>query len=340
MICNIKIEDFLNLKTPLIDVRSPGEFNKGHIPGAVNIPLFSDDERAHIGTLYVNESQEKAIEMGFQYVNPKLNDFLIQSRKIAPDGNVAVYCWRGGLRSNSFARHLSENGFGIISVIEGGYKAYRKYLTSIFDIKFDIKIIGGYTGSGKTPVLLQLKKMGFQAIDLEGLAKHKGSAFGAFENEIQPTTEQFENDLFDQWRKLDYNKPIWLEDESINIGGVNIPANLFRQMRISPVYFIDIPCEERAIYLVKEYAGVKKELLEESIQRISKRMGGQETKNALKLLNEDKFYELAMLTLIYYDRAYLKGLRFHDEEKIFKIKQSKIVAAINAESIKKLYEQQ
>jgi tRNA 2-selenouridine synthase len=292
MVKEIDIKDFLNTNNPLIDVRSPGEYEKAHIPEAVNIPLFSDDERAHVGAVYMRQSKEKATKLGYQYVHPKLPDFITQSKKIALNGKVVVHCWRGGMRSHSFAQHLNENGFAEVSVIVGGYKSYRTHLHSTFDIPFDLRIVGGYTGSGKTHIIKQIQKMGLQAVDLEELAKHKGSAFGAMDQQIQPTVEQFENNLFDTWRKLDYTRPIWLEDESHNIGGVNIPMNLFNQMRNSPLYFLNIPKEERARHLVTEYADADTELLSESIRKISKRLDGQKTKDAFQYLSERKFYEV------------------------------------------------
>jgi tRNA 2-selenouridine synthase len=339
MVQEINIIDYFKTNSPLIDVRSPGEYEKGHIPGAVNIPLFSDAERADVGTVYVQQSKEKAMELGYEYVTPKLADFITESKKVAQNGKVVVHCWRGGMRSRSFAQHLHDNGFTDVSVIIGGYKAYRTHLHSIFDIPFNLRIVSGYTGSGKTLIIKQLQNMGLQAVDLEGLAKHKGSAFGAVAQQVQPTVEQFENNLFEVWRKLDYTKPIWLEDESHNIGGVNIPMNLFHQMRNCPAYFLDIPKEERARYLVTEYAEADPEFLAESIRKISKRLDGQKTKEAFQYLNENNFYEVAFIALSYYDKTYLKGMKFRDPEKVFIIPKTDTDPVENTKSILKLYEQ-
>ncbi|MBN2613901.1 MAG: tRNA 2-selenouridine(34) synthase MnmH [Bacteroidales bacterium] len=333
MVHEIDITDYLKKHIPLIDVRSPGEFRKGHIPGAVNVPLFTDIERAHLGTVYTKYSAEKAVELAFHYVKPKLEDIISESGKIALNGQVVVCCWRGGMRSRSFAQHLVDNGFKAISMVIGGYKAYRAYLHGMFDVPYNLKIIGGYTGSGKTLVIQQLQKMGFQAVDLEELARHKGSAFGAVEGQVQPTVEQFENNLFNEWLKLDYSQSIWLEDESHNIGGVNIPVNLYNQMQKSPVYFLDIPKKERAKYLVSEYTNTSGTMLTDSINRISRRLGGQNTKYALQLLSEKKRYEAALLCLNYYDKSYLKGMRLHDQEKIIKISRPGINPVENAAAI-------
>jgi tRNA 2-selenouridine synthase len=320
MIREIDIRSYLVKPFTLIDVRSPGEYEKGHIPGALNIPLFSDAERAHIGTVYIKQSPEKATELAFQYALPKFDFYTGSAKKAATGDNIAIHCWRGGMRSRMFAEHLAFNGFPCVHVITGGYKAYRSFVHSAFDMPSKINIIGGFTGSGKTLIIHKLKENGLQAVDLEGIAGHKGSAFGGIGLPAQPTSEQFENDLFEQWKNLDLSQPVWLEDESHNIGGVNIPANLYNKMLESPVYFLQIPAGRRAEYLVKDYSVVSASDMAESILKISRRLGGLNTRLALQLLDERNYYKLAMLVLTYYDKAYLKGMRFHDQKKIFPIR--------------------
>lgn len=333
MVREILIEEYFLAKAPLIDVRSPCEYTKGHIPGSVNIPLFSDAERAQLGIVYKQQSHEKAIVLGLDYVQPKLDSFITQSKVLDPNGKLVVHCWRGGMRSRSFAQHLSDNGFPDVSVIQGGYKAYRHNILSYFDVPAILRIIGGYTGSGKTYIIQELQKRGFQALDLEGLARHKGSAFGSLENQTQPTVEQFENNLSEHWRKLDLSRPVWLEDESHNIGAVNIPENLFRQMQNGRVYFLDIPKTERAKHLVAEYAGADPASLAESIQKISKRLGGLQTKLAFQYLEEKNFYELAFLTLGYYDKCYLKGISYRDQSMVIPLKMDRVDHTANTNSL-------
>lgn len=320
MIKLISAADALNLHIPIIDVRSPIEYKKGHIPKATNIPLFSDEERVQVGTVYKQQSKEKAIELGYTFVNPKLDYFIKEAKKVAPNGTVIVHCWRGGMRSKSFAEHLFSNGFQEVKVIEGGYKAYRNYVLDYFNTPFPIKILGGFTGSGKTEILHELQNQGEQVIDLEGLANHKGSSFGGIGQAEQPSVEQFENNLCRQFSKLNLQKTIWLEDESNNIGKVMVPASLFNQMRKAAVLFLEISKSTRAKYLVKGYANVGDSFLKEGIQRIAKRLGGLRTQQALEFLENKDYYNVALITLEYYDKYYLLGLQKKTASRIRKLK--------------------
>jgi tRNA 2-selenouridine synthase len=323
MIKELDIEEFIKgeQSLPLIDVRSPGEYNKAHIPGAMNIPLFTDEERAHVGTVYKQQSKEEAIKLGYYYVNPKLDDFIDQAKSLAPDMKLVVHCWRGGMRSKSFAEHLQNNGFEV-AIIRDGYKAFRRLALESFSNDSKLNVLGGYTGSGKTQILLKLKELGHQVIDLEGIANHKGSAFGAIGCDPQPTTEQFENNLYWQWKELDFLKSVWLEDESSNIGRVIIPSSLFLKMRQADLIFIDIPKETRGLFLIGDYCIGDNELLANSIQNISKRLGGEKTKKALDYLEKNDFYNVALICLDYYDKYYYKGMIKRDTVKTKIIKSS------------------
>ena len=327
------ISDYHNIS--IVDVRSPGEYKQGHIPGAVNIPLFSNEERAKVGTVYKKQSKEKAIELGYTFVNPKLDFFIEESLKNAPQKIIAVHCWRGGMRSQSFAEHLDNNGFEKVYIIEKGYKAFRNYVLSFFEQKFNLKILGGYTGSGKTDILKELQCLKEQVVDLEGLANHKGSAFGAIGEDEQPTVEQFQNNLFKQMNELNLSESIWIEDESLNIGKVVIPRALFTQMREQTVYFIDIPVEERAKYLVSTYGMFKKEELENSIVKITKRIGYDNAKQALDYLYNGNLQRVAEITLKYYDKAYYNGLDTRDKLKVINIPLKTVDAKVNTKELLK-----
>ncbi|MFQ3213839.1 MAG: tRNA 2-selenouridine synthase [Marivirga sp.] len=301
---------------PIIDVRSPKEHAKGHIPNAINIELLSDNERAEVGTAYKQESKERAIELGYQFVQPKLHDFISSAIEVAPEREVMVHCWRGGMRSNAFADHLLENGFKTVYVIEKGYKAFRNYVLQYFEQPFDLKILGGYTGTGKTEILHFLEKKGQQVIDLEGLANHRGSAFGGIDLPTQPTTEQFENNLFAIASTLNPQQPIWVEDESMVIGKVSIPHAFYLRMNNMPVYFLDVPVQERIKHLVDTYANLSQDKLADAIIRITKKLGNDKAKFALEALETKEYAKVVEIVLFYYDKYYLRGLQKRQESAV------------------------
>ncbi|MBC8154141.1 MAG: tRNA 2-selenouridine(34) synthase MnmH [Bacteroidetes bacterium] len=310
----LPVDEFLKQAQtlPVIDVRSPGEFDQAHIPGAVNIPLFDNDERALIGTKYKQAGKDAAVLLGLDMVGPKLSGFVKQSRRLNPKTKeVLVHCWRGGMRSGSFAWLLNTAGI-TATTMAGGYKAYRNTVLAGLGEPRPLLILGGKTGSGKTDILKELARQGEQIIDLEGLAHHKGSTYGAIGQLPQPSTEQFENLLFQQWQQLDPNRRIWLEDESRNVGSCFIPMPLWGQMRAACVAFVDVPKTVRIERLVREYTGIDHQLLIDATTRIERRLGGQITKLALIALAENDYATVADLTLDYYDKAYLHGLSRRD----------------------------
>ena len=264
MITRVEISDFLDLSTkfPVIDVRSPGEYNKGHIPGSFNIPLFNNNERSEIGKKYKQVSREAAVYAGLEFAGTKLVSLIKQAKKIAAKKEILIHCWRGGMRSENMAWLFSVAGLKPY-VLTAGYRAYRHHIRKKLTENQKIVILGGKTGSGKTEILYEMEKLGHQIIDLEGLANHKGSAFGALGQEIQPTTEQFTNNLFDVWKDLDPNKSVWIEDESKNIGTVSISEELFEKMNKAPVFVVEMIKELRIERLVKEYSFFDSQLLEE-----------------------------------------------------------------------------
>ncbi len=305
----ISIEDFFLERetTPVIDVRSPSEFKKGHIPGSYNIPLFSDEERAVVGTKYVQESRYSSVIAGLDFVGPKLSRFVEAVSKIAPEKKVLVYCWRGGMRSASMSWLFDLAGFNSKTLI-GGYKSYRRAIKNYLSNPFRLIILGGMTGSGKTELLYELSKCGQQVIDLEGLANHKGSAFGAIGQKPQPSTEFFENLLYEELKKLDPKKPIWVEDESKAIGSVFIPDEFFNQMLSSTVIAIERPTETRIKRLTAEYTKCDPQLLINSVNKIAKRLGGDNALKSIKSIEEGNFEEAVGISLKYYDKTYQYGL--------------------------------
>ncbi len=288
----------------LLDVRTPTEYAQGHVPGAVNLPLFSDEERAEVGTLYKQVSPERAFLKGLDFAGAKMSWYVKEAMRLAPGRSVAVHCWRGGQRSGSVGTLLSFAKFDV-KVLEGGYKAYRHHVLEQLALRnHKYVVLGGKTGSGKTLILNQLAALGEQVVDLEGLAHHKGSAFGALGELPQPTVEQFENDLWSELSKLDPGRRIWVENESRNIGKVFVPNELFDHIKSSPLVHLEIPFEERTKYLVEGYANFPKEEIIASLLKITKRMGGNNVKKALEAYEAGDVTKATAIALHYYDKTY------------------------------------
>jgi tRNA 2-selenouridine synthase len=312
----LKIESFISLsaKHPVIDVRAPSEFQQGHIPGALNIPLFDDHERKVVGTTYKQVNKESAMYAGLEFAGKKLVQLAKEGERIAgKKRTLLVHCWRGGMRSKSMVWLFETIGISCY-LLEGGYKTYRNYVREILAYPLNLLVIGGRTGSGKTAILVHLRNRGEQVIDLEGLAHHKGSAFGALGELAQPTTEQFENDLASEILTLDLEKVTWIEDESRNVGRCVIPVELYSRMRSARTVFLDISRELRARHLVGDYAKYDQEELRACVLKIEKRLGGDRTNEALESIERKDYYQTAMITLHYYDKAYMFSLEKNHEK--------------------------
>ena len=289
----------------LLDVRTPAEYAIGHIPGAYNLPLFSNEERVVVGTLYKQQSPDKAFLKGLEYAGARMPDYVKEARLLAPRGKVVVHCWRGGQRSGSLSWLLSFSGMDV-QVLQGGYKAYRQYIHQQFgERQLRMLVLGGPTGSAKTKILHELAALGEQVIDLEKLARHKGSAFGSLGEEAQPTVEQFENELYSTFANIDPQRRVWIENESRGIGKVFMPQGFWEQFRQSPLIDLVMPFEQRVQFLVETYAGFAAEDLMASFYAIERRLGGQNLKLALAALQAGDFASAAAIALRYYDKSYL-----------------------------------
>jgi tRNA 2-selenouridine synthase len=334
----IDAQTFLQLSGayPILDVRSPAEFRQGHIPGAFNLPLFDDDERRKVGTLYHDSGREASVLLGLDIVGPKMSGFVKQVQKFSKGKEILVHCWRGGMRSSSMAWLLELSGFEV-RLLQGGYKAYRAFIRQNAGEGYQLIVLGGKTGSGKTEILRSLETQGEQILDLEKIAGHKGSAFGHLGQETQPTNEQFENDLCFHLHHLNPGKPVWLEDESRSIGTVSLPDPFIRKMKKSPLIFIDVIKETRIKRLVSEYSEFEPGLLERSVRRISQRLGGQNTKLILEAIADRDFPTACDKLLDYYDKLYLAGISLRDPEKVFRMELSSGNQLENVREILKFY---
>ncbi|MEI7896669.1 MAG: tRNA 2-selenouridine(34) synthase MnmH [bacterium] len=307
MIRHIEPHQFLKLSSRevVIDVRSPGEFMQGHVPGAVNIPLFDDQERAVVGTLYVQSGKDNAILKGLDIALPKTDLFIEAIQKTGRSrAEIMVHCWRGGLRSTLMAEVFSKAGYDV-SLVTGGYKAFRHCVREGLASPARIMVLGGFTGSGKTDLLKVIASRGEQVLDLEELASHKGSVFGALGQPAQPTNEQFENNLYARWAELDHSRVIWMEDESRMIGRVTLPDPVVSHLANGTMISVDLNLDSRVSRLVKEYAGFDKQLLRDAVLRIGDRLGGARAQEAIASIDGERFDEVAFITLSYYDKAYL-----------------------------------
>ena len=330
----IKIQEFIKVSQslPIIDVRTPAEFSDGHIAGAINIPIFSNEERAFVGTKYKQESRDTAIAKALEYIAEKTDHYLDELQKLVQSNEICVYCWRGGFRSEGMG-HLFQTAGKKIYRLVGGYKAYRNFVLDSFKVKFKLIVIGGMTGSGKTEILEEIGKTNEQMLDLEGIANHKGSAFGALGQDDQPTTQQFENDLAAQLTKFDPQQNIWLEDESRMIGRVKIPDDLFDQIRSSSVLKIEVSKDNRINRLIKDYANFSKDDLINSINNISRRLGGLNTKLAIEAIGVEDYYKATDIILDYYDRTYTYGLEKRKGQTVLPLKLDGNNAKENAEKV-------
>ncbi|MEM9326501.1 MAG: tRNA 2-selenouridine(34) synthase MnmH [Bacteroidota bacterium] len=302
----VKPEDLISVPTPLVDVRSPGEFGAGHIPGAHSLPLFSNEERAEVGISYKNDGPQAAIKLGLDIVGPKMRNLVEQAEELGAPA-LTLYCWRGGMRSESMAWLLEKGGLEI-GVLEGGYKAFRRQVHGYFDQPLPLHVLTGYTGSTKTEVLHAMADQGVQVIDLEGLANHQGSSFGNQLSTYQPSTEQFQNDLLTAFLRMDATQPIWLEDESICIGKVSLPESLFEQMSLAPHYHLTMPQSRRIRHLVSAYGKLEADQLITATLAIRKKLGPGPTEEAIEHLSTGQMDAAAQIILSYYDRQYRKSI--------------------------------
>lgn len=303
----------------IIDVRSPIEFKQGHIPGAYNLPLFNDQERHDIGLVYKKNGPKEAMLLGLQYVGPKLRYFVEEVSQLKKDKSFLVHCWRGGKRSKSMAWLVANAGFEI-NLLHGGYKAYRQMQMDFYmENTFKIIILGGRTGTAKTQLLHALEKQGEQIIDMEALAHHKGSAFGGIGEPEQETNEQFENNLFSTIAGLDYERWIWIENESRTIGRNYIPELFWKHIKAASLINVERDLLFRINHLMSLYQKEDDRALISSFEKIRKRLGHEAAQNAIDFITDHNYEAAAQIALNYYDKCYDYNLETNGSPKIIKM---------------------
>lgn len=324
----------------MLDLRAPIEFAQGTFPNTTNIPLLTDEEREIIGTCYKQHGQVRAVELGHEIISGEKKKKLIQAWKsyFQENPQASLYCFRGGMRSHLVQQWLAEAGIKV-PLIEGGYKAMRNYLINVLEQPLKLIRISGQTGVGKTDLLVQLEHM----IDLEGLAHHRGSAFGKYVGQ-QPSQINFENNLAIEIlnKHQQSQQSIIVEDESRYIGSINLPLVFIESMKNSPVIILTCSTDERLDRIYQDYVVMQKcdytelyaenggDLFDESLlnalQKIQKRLGGvrykklnQTMQSALQQESEDLHKQwISDLLEFYYDPMYDYQLDKKSEQVVFR----------------------
>lgn len=303
----IAFEQDVDLNAVLIDARSPGEYAHAHIPGSVNVPLLDDTQREQVGTCYKNQGRQEAIDLGFALAGPGFLEKIQAARRAAEGRPVAVYCARGGLRSEILTWLLNKGGL-TATQLRGGYKQWRNACLSQFRSPRKWYVLTGLTGVGKTELLFGLKDAGEAVLDFECIAQHRGSAFGGLGMPVQPTQEQFENILAVH---LDANSEfphVWMEDESRFIGKLRIPDDLYEAKINAQRIMAERSFESRVKRVLAEYGALCKISLAEKTASLEKRMGNELMRQALTHLEQNEMEAWAGILLTYYDRHYQHGI--------------------------------
>ncbi len=324
------LKEFRKTRGLLIDVRSPDEYYKGHMPNSINIPIFNNEERSIIGKKYKNFGRQIAVREGFKLIENKIEklikEFILIKKEFnysninnSSDKNIKIYCARGGMRSQSMFWILEKFNYPCVT-LNGGYKTYRNWVLNSFKDKQKIMVIGGKTGTRKTKILNKLKSLDYQILDFESLANHRGSSFGGLGMKEQPTNEQYENLIAENLSLHNKNKFIFVEAESPNIGKNRIPHELYNQMKNSQR--IEILREEkiRIKELINTYSKYQKNDLKKSVLKISKRLGPQRTKTAIDSIDNEDWENVCKSVLDYYDRCYEHELKAKQDVKILDMK--------------------
>ena len=307
----------------IIDVRSPAEFTDDHLPGAISLPVLSNDERAIVGTIYKQESPFRANRVGGAIVARNIAHHLETALADMPKSwRPLVYCWRGGMRSNAMATILSSVGWPT-GVVKGGYKTWRREVVAGLEqeeVLFPVRLIDGQTGTGKTALLHAIAEAGGQVIDLEALANHRGSAFGDFGEDAQPAQRIFETEIWDRLRQFDPEEPIFVEAESGLVGRRRVPRRLWLSMLAAPRVEVHMPLAARTDFLLEAYTDIISDAtrLEAAIDKL-KGLQSKETIAEWKALAaEGAFAELAArLIEQHYDPLYARSRKRREDAPVW-----------------------
>jgi tRNA 2-selenouridine synthase len=303
----------------IIDVRTPAEFAEDHIPGAINCPVLSDEERITVGTLYKQVSPFEARKVGGALVAKNIARHLETRFQGHPrTWKPLIYCWRGGQRSGAMSIILAQVGWAAHK-LEGGYKTYRRHVLEQLDAlpqRFTFKVVCGPTGSGKSRLLAALSETDHQVLDLEGLAQHRGSVLGRLPQQPQPSQKWFDSQLLLTLKGLDPARPVYVESESKKIGSIALPAALFDAMHASQCLLLETPMDVRVAGLQEDYLHYinEPEALIAQLQSLHQFHGSEKLEHWSKLIRAGDFPALVEeLLMLHYDPTYLRALSKHYE---------------------------
>jgi len=343
MFQDIELKDLLHLQEKeahtIVDVRSPGEFQEYTIPGSINIPIFSDKERAEVGTIYKQVGKEEAKERGLEIFSAKLPNFIAKFKKI--DTPMSVFCWRGGMRSKTAATVLDLMGVHA-NRLTGGIRSYREWVVSELEkqeFKPELYVLNGNTGSGKTMILHELAEKGYPVIDLEKMANHRGSIFGQIG--LKPNKQKKFDSLLVQAMKRYENEPfVFIEGESKRIGRVVLPDFLYDKKEKGKQLFIELPFEKRIDIILEEYHPMDNpEQFREAFQYIKKRIHTPIAKEIDEALEQNKHKKAVRLLLqYYYDPRYEHHIKEYTEQQKVLVQAQSVNEAI--EKIENIIDEQ
>lgn len=310
-----KTSDWHGEYDTIIDVRSPSEFADDHIPGAINLPVLSDEERVEVGIIYKQSSPFAARKIGAALISRNIANHLDQQLGQYPsDWSPLIYCWRGGQRSGAMARICSEIGWPV-HILDGGYKAYRRMVrAALTDLASQLHpvMLDGATGVGKTLILSALAKYDVQSIDLEALAVHRGSVLGSIPDQQQPSQRLFESQLLDAFMQCDMNRPVLIEAESSKIGQIHIPDGLWKKMISAPSITITADLAARVNYIMRDYDHIISDpsVLTKLVYGMVRRHGYAVTTEWSSMIKDENWPELVThLIENHYDPAYQSSAR-------------------------------
>ncbi|WP_417491992.1 tRNA 2-selenouridine(34) synthase MnmH [Maricaulis sp.] len=314
----------------IIDVRSPGEFAEDHLPGAINLPVLGDDERARVGTIYKQVSTFDARREGAALVTRNIGHHLETALAGLPrKSRLLLYCWRGGMRSRSMSLVLAAVGWKI-TLLRGGYRAWRREVVAQLEhseAPLPFILIDGQTGTAKTAILHQLAAKGAQVLDLEGLAVHRGSAFGDFSATPQPSQKRFETLIWQELRAMDMSRPVYVEAESNMVGRRQLPSRIWAAMKAAPRIAISAPVAARAAYLVEAYPDLVADTakLNASLDQLASRHAKTLIAHWRDLHAAGDFRELAAeLISAHYDAAYNRARKHREDEPVLTLRSDSL----------------